>query len=242
MSKSISENETLYLESLVEEYLQFLVIFFKELLKFKHHNMTHYGELIRKLGPLINIWCERLEGKHKEIKAYAVHSNNRKNLPLSVMRKQALVFSDSILVENYLKTNVVKGPSIHDQDLRAQIDELFAAQNIDISDDYVITYKVTYCGTTFKKNCVLNIADESETGSLAILQHCCVDKTGKIVFIVDKNLKKIEYSDHFQAFEVNMCESELLAIQIQKVLSFPCTIHTIGNGKEFVKVHRLPFD
>jgi hypothetical protein len=242
MSKSIPEDEILYLESLVDEYLQFLKTFFKEMLKFKHHNMTHYGELIRRLGPLINFWCERLEGKHKEIKAYAVHSNNRKHLSLSVMRKEALMFSNSIVGGNYLKSNFVKGQSIHDEDLKAEIDELLAAQNIDISDDYVITDKVTYRGTTFKKDCVLNLDDESETGILATLQYCCVDETGTIIFIVDKNLKKINYLDHFQAFEVESCDSELIAYPIQKVFSFPCTIHKIGNGKDLVKISRLPFD
>jgi hypothetical protein len=92
MSRSISEEERQNLQTLVTTYFEIRDEVLKQLLKFKHHNLVHYTELIKIIGPLVNILCTRLEGKHKEIKAYALENNNRKNLHLMIT-KETLVFS-----------------------------------------------------------------------------------------------------------------------------------------------------
>ena len=37
----------------------------------KHHFLTHYGEAIRRSGPVSNYWCMRFEAKHKMAKLVA---------------------------------------------------------------------------------------------------------------------------------------------------------------------------
>lgn len=49
-------------------------------LKPKHHFMVHYPSIIRKMGPLILLWCMRFEGKHLPFKKLAQSTQNFVNI------------------------------------------------------------------------------------------------------------------------------------------------------------------
>lgn len=51
--------------------LLFIQAFPGESLTPKHHFMSHYGEAIRRHGPLSKYWCMRYEGKHRFAKLVA---------------------------------------------------------------------------------------------------------------------------------------------------------------------------
>lgn len=95
------------LKSLIKAHHKFYVSFFKQL-KPKHHFMVHYPNLILKIGPISQVWCMRLEGKHRELKRYSNSTTSRKNLPLSLLLKQQLKFSARVVcehgIEHTLKT------------------------------------------------------------------------------------------------------------------------------------------
>lgn len=67
----------------------------------KHHFITHYTTIVKKLGPLKKMWTIRYEAKHKEIKQYALISCSRVNLLLSLAIKSNYVYANLL----YTKKN-----------------------------------------------------------------------------------------------------------------------------------------
>ncbi|KAJ8029948.1 hypothetical protein HOLleu_29486 [Holothuria leucospilota] len=64
-SPVISVGDTIYLQELIRDHhSHFLTLFPGRHLKPKHHHLTHYPRLIRKVGPLIRFWTMRFEAKH----------------------------------------------------------------------------------------------------------------------------------------------------------------------------------
>ena len=65
----ISITMTYELEELIEFHHKLLKeLFPNKRLKPKHHYMIHYPRVMRKMGPLILLWCMRFEGKHLQFK------------------------------------------------------------------------------------------------------------------------------------------------------------------------------
>lgn len=80
-SSCISDGDIERLKRRIEEYLSFLVDKLQANLTPKHHNMTHYPTVIRKMGPLIHMWMMRMECKHKVFTDMVRRTNNYINLP-----------------------------------------------------------------------------------------------------------------------------------------------------------------
>lgn len=46
----------------------------------KHHYIEHYPDLVRRFGPLVNLWTMRFEGKHRFFKRVVHDTQNFKNV------------------------------------------------------------------------------------------------------------------------------------------------------------------
>lgn len=103
-SKKIREADVLKLEKLIEEYLTELKPVLNKPLQPKHHFLTHYPSLIRKMGPPIHGWMMRFEAKHQEFTKMARATQNFQNIPktLSERHQEGHVFS-SLLVEQVVE-------------------------------------------------------------------------------------------------------------------------------------------
>ena len=80
-------------------------------LKSKHHYIEHYSHLIRCFGPLVGVWTIRFEAKHSFFKQVARHTNNFRNIALTLASKhQQLIsyhlHSSSLSASNVEVTNV----------------------------------------------------------------------------------------------------------------------------------------
>lgn len=95
-SKRISESHILKLEPLIEKFLSNMKSILNQGLKPKHHFLTHYPSLIRKMGPPIHSWMMRNEAKHKEFTNMAKSTNNFRNIPktLAERHQQNHVFAN----------------------------------------------------------------------------------------------------------------------------------------------------
>lgn len=71
------------------DYLQI----FNDTLKPKFHYLLHYRNVIAQSGPPRQFWCFRYEGFHKQFKAYAHVTANRRNLSVSLATKASLNFA-----------------------------------------------------------------------------------------------------------------------------------------------------
>lgn len=85
-SSRIQENDRLRLKDLVQKHLSYLIESGALLIR-KHHNMTHYANLILKIGPLIHSWMMRFESKHKVFTDMVRLTNNYKNLQYSLTKR-----------------------------------------------------------------------------------------------------------------------------------------------------------
>lgn len=99
-SVCISEDDIRRLQSCIEKYLSYLTEECQVKLTPKHHNLTHYPTVIRKMGPLIHMWMMRMESKHKSFTDMVKRTNNYKNLPKTL----ALQHQESVCIQNDLCT------------------------------------------------------------------------------------------------------------------------------------------
>ncbi|KAK0153147.1 hypothetical protein N1851_005164 [Merluccius polli] len=68
-SPTVTHGMTCYLKHLIfDHHKLFKSVFPERNLLPKHHHMIHYPRCIRKIGPLLHMWCMRFEGKHNFFK------------------------------------------------------------------------------------------------------------------------------------------------------------------------------
>lgn len=79
-SSTIREEDVTRLEQIIENHLTSLIQIFNAKLLPKHHFITHYPNVIRKMGPVIHMWMMRMESKHKVFTKIAAKSYCYKNI------------------------------------------------------------------------------------------------------------------------------------------------------------------
>lgn len=102
-SSEITEEDLTNLENEVHIHLSSFQHIFEQTLKPKQHNMLHYAEIIRKMGPLVNMNMMRYEAKHKQIKNYVGMTENYKDFPkyLATMHQRKLLSKKNTYKETY---------------------------------------------------------------------------------------------------------------------------------------------
>ena len=86
------------LRNLIESHhTLYLSLSIDGLLKPKHHFVTHYPDIILKVGPLIHFWSMRYEAKHRISKRIANSISSRKNITFSIAMRHHLFFLDRFL-------------------------------------------------------------------------------------------------------------------------------------------------
>ena len=84
-SPIITNGMTYILKHLISDHHKlFKSVFTDKKLIPKHHLMIHYPRCIRKIGPLIHMWCTRFEGKHNFFKRSV---KNFKNITKTLVKK-----------------------------------------------------------------------------------------------------------------------------------------------------------
>lgn len=88
-SMCIRSDDLNRLNNCVRDHLSF-ILSTGENLKPKHHMLTHYSEVIKRMGPLIKMWMMRFESKHKVFTDMAHRTQNFINLPKSLAFKHQM--------------------------------------------------------------------------------------------------------------------------------------------------------
>lgn len=109
-SDRITEDELLILEDTIDLYLTNMIKIFKIKLTPKLHFLTHYPNLIRKMGPVIHTSTMRFEGKHKTFTDFAKKTNNFINITKTLTEKHqqnqlavGFTYEDSIVASKKQK-------------------------------------------------------------------------------------------------------------------------------------------
>lgn len=101
-SCKVGEDELKRLEHLIENHLWHLVQRGLSL-KYKHHMITHYPNVIRRLGPVIHGWMMRYEAKHKTFTTQAHNTNNFINITKSLAYQHQEFAAKTISFENKIE-------------------------------------------------------------------------------------------------------------------------------------------
>lgn len=75
-------------------------------LKPKHHYLEHYPYLVRKFGPLCDVWTMRFEGKHKFFKKAICNAQNFQNVAMTLATKHQKALSYHFDCSSFFRPSV----------------------------------------------------------------------------------------------------------------------------------------
>ena len=105
-SPILTDGMVCYLKHLIfDHHNMFKTLYPDKKLIPKHHLMIHYPRCIKKIGPLIHVWCMRFEAKHKFFKKSV---KNFKNLTKSLVKQHQRQLA--FYYENYYFKRFEFGP------------------------------------------------------------------------------------------------------------------------------------
>ena len=198
-ARSIDLEEILFVENLISEHHRIYISLFGNTLKPKHHNMLHYGRLLRRFGPLVNMWCMRFEAKHKEFKIYSHIITSRKNLPMTLSIKQQLKTNHRLMMKIAFSDDVRFGRTVSNERLFSHVEFRHFEKLLPRRFETILTLE--YRGNVFRSGISVDI-DASEIFPIfGLITFVCIQENDECFFIVNK-LKTLSYSEHFHAFKV----------------------------------------
>lgn len=188
--------------------------------------MVHYGYIIQELGPLINIWCMRFEQENRYLKEYIKNTSNRKNIPLSICRKEQYKLAYRIKTSIQFKITFIKGPALK-QNVNYIVENLAS----EILDSKIFVKWIIYNGLKFEKNSILHFGMDEGEPRLCTLEYCIVTDQNNIYFICNSNLINTTFNSHLNCYEVSKtCNSFLELYEFKHLSSLPTTMHYLKNG------------
>lgn len=100
--------ETLnFLDCKIAEHRRLLQSTFPDFrLRPKHHFVEHYPQLVRKFGPLSEVWTMRFEGKHKFFKRVIRTAQNFKNVAMTLATKHQKAVSYHLDCSSFFRPSV----------------------------------------------------------------------------------------------------------------------------------------
>ncbi|XP_065640489.1 uncharacterized protein LOC136073064 [Hydra vulgaris] len=97
--------DLIYFASIIAEFLQEYCYAFKCGLTLKFHNLIHYPQIIKMLGPLSHMWVIRCEDKLRDFKKTASSVGNFKNICKTVAIRHQMDQSTRFMAKHGLKNN-----------------------------------------------------------------------------------------------------------------------------------------
>ena len=107
MAPMHTEETLQFLDCKIAEHRQLLQSTFPDFrLKPKHHYLEHYPQLVRKFGPLCDVWTMRFEGKHKFFKKAIRNAQNFKNVAMSLATRHQRAVSYHLDCSSFFRPSV----------------------------------------------------------------------------------------------------------------------------------------
>lgn len=231
----VRQQLTEYLSVLIAEHHEIYCRLFNKTLKPKHHFMVHYPRIMNLIGPMINVWSMRFEGKHRPvIKRVADNMNCRKNLPLSIAKRYALSCCARILNKRGFSNNIKYHPKEREL-VNCENFEMF--QNI-LPDEWqqsLAVEEAVICGTCYKSNMVL-VFNYKE--NLPIFGNLCwivkSQNRQEGPFFVLSGLRTVGFNEHLHSYEITPTP-EWFLIEYKNLVSFyPSTARVGPDGNTYV--------
>ncbi|XP_055541099.1 uncharacterized protein LOC129727355 [Wyeomyia smithii] len=217
---SYSKEEINELKNMIYHHHKMFMDIFGKTLKPKMHHLLHYPTAIVRNGPLKSTDGRRGESKNREIKQYARVNFNRKQLSLSIVKKEiykSSYYSFLKYTEHHFSLIKSKYVYIHQLNLNTTMfsrNELCETSTSGTFDDLKINTKTCFkIVETFVK-----------------VQYLVV--VNGIIYAVVEHLDVECFSDHMVCYFIKPHGSNLTTVFDLRLLdNFPQTLHKLSNGK-----------
>ncbi|KAF0688843.1 C2H2-type domain-containing protein, partial [Aphis craccivora] len=229
MSRCVEYEDSLLLQSLIDEHHELYLKLFKTHLRPKHHHMTHYPHILRNSGQLVLLWSMRFEAKHKEFKDIAHSISSRKNIPYTPSLKSQLKLAYTLLKKELSICKEIEfGKSIiSTTELKLQYTPLtfykstYYHKNFNLDSVNFISW-VNYKGTVYNSNnmvVVIDLCKDDLFPRFGIIKSIFVDETNN-------------FDNHFQAYHLSINGNlHVLCIYIEDIINVSPTFYcTLANG------------
>lgn len=187
----------------------------------------HYPDTISNIGPLVHVSCMRFEARHKELKKNAINVQSRKNLPLTLAKKNQLQFlyrcMSKIGLSNRIKTSKIL--HMHPK-----------CSMLDLNDYYEICW-FEINGTRFKKSNVIFFDIQENIPQLyKIIRifHNFAD-ISDCIFLCQECIC-VQYISHYDAYIVQDGDEKVLFSLSDIETCIPLNIHTLQDGNKYINI------
>ena len=230
-----TEESICYLDTLISEHRhRLLEVFPDQKLIPKHHFLEHYPDLIRGFGPLVSLWTMRFEAKHSFFKQVVRHTNNFRNVLMSLASKHQMMMAYSSQ-GNALKPAVcvTKISSLPLDILDTGIQQSFKAL-YPTETSVNLTNVATLHGTKYAAGMVLPYGSTGGIPDFVMISQIVI-VDGSVSFIV--KMLNSWYDEHFRAFMLDHSGKMTLVQHSELGDTYPLTAYFVG-GKLMVTLKR----
>jgi hypothetical protein len=219
---AFTESELHFMDTLISEFLSAYSSKFKGTLTLKFHNLTHYPTVIKRLGPLYNMWAMRCEGKHSELKKVAMCAGSFKNICKTVATRHQMRLADRLMAAKGLEgfcISVSKCQSVVLADLSDGLIISSMLGNYGIYRELFQTDKVSVGTTVYRNGDVLIIGSDDLFPLFGRIKQIFLTDAREAYFLYIK-LHTVTLNSHYQAYEVQET-AECALMSLSKIQSLP---------------------
>lgn len=215
-SPVLSEGMTIYLKHLISDHHRLFKDLFPAInLLPKHHFMIHYPRNIRKIGPVLHVWCMRYEAKHiffkKQLKSF-------KNITLTLAKKHQSCMA--MYQESFSKERLTLGPGkmVTLGELK-EGPEIASKFGFALSTSVVSAKWIKHHGTEYRRDFIICTEVAFEMPVFCKINTITVKDDS--VLLCGKLLETICFDHHYHAFKVRLHPDRVLKVlHINKLFYF----------------------
>ena len=180
----------------------------------KHHLMIHYPRCIRKVGPLIHLWCMRFEAKHYTFKKSV---KNFKNLTKSLVKQHQRKLA--FYYENFAFTKLEVGPAKLKKlrDLESGT-LLCGTLNLEQDTDVSVTKWIKSFGTWYQVGLFVCTGMLNDLPLFKRIKQIVI--YGDRPFVVGSAVQTLHFDEHFYAYCIDDQNQESSMIDIDNLKYF----------------------
>lgn len=228
----ISDEIIDFFSSIVSQYLKLYLELFENKLRLKHHNLLHYGQLMRKFGPLKYMSSIRFEGKHKMFKNNSKVVTSRKNPPYTFAVRHQLYLCNRFINEEGFSLQVIKGATQSKLILVDDFDNFKQILPSKLFYDYDSVSWVRINGTLYAINDIINRSNTFNFSFATI--KCILISPLKEVYFLCQTYSNVCYCNHLQSFEVKQSENWVIIQQNMLVDYKVYKKHFLSNARNYI--------
>lgn len=223
----------------VSQYLKLYLELFQGKLRFKHHNLLHYGQLMRKFGPLKYMSSIRFEGKHKMFKNNSKVVTSRKNSPYTFALRHQLHLCNRFINNEGFSLQLIKGATQSKLLLVKDFDNIKQILPSESFYDYSTVLSVRVNGTLYAINDIINMNNNNFNFSFAKIKYILISSLKEIYFLC-QTYSNISYCNHFQSFEVEESKNYVI-IQQNRLIDYKIyKKHFVSNERNYIPCMFFP--